>query len=93
MTSVPSLAYTDPISSPITPPPTTTIVFGTFLRSRAPVDVTTYYSSISRRPAGSEAGSLPVAIIVLSAVITYDPPSLRSIAISFVELNLPHPLI
>jgi len=60
--------------------------------SRAPVDVTTYLSSISRSPAGRLAGSLPVAMIVLAALIVVLVPSLRSTPISVAELNLPHPL-
>ena len=70
VTSVPSLAYTDPISRPITPPPTTIILLGISLRSRAPVEVTTYSSSISSKPGGRLVGSLPVAIITFLTEIS-----------------------
>jgi hypothetical protein len=69
------------------------MLFGIYLRSRAPVEVTTYSSSISRSPAGRVDGSEPVAMIVFSALTIWLPPSLRSTAISVAELNLPQPLI
>jgi len=45
------------------------MLFGISGKSSAPVDETTYLSSMSRRPAGSVLGSLPVAIMVLFALI------------------------
>lgn len=68
VTSVPRRAYTDPISRPITPPPITTIFLGIDFKTRAPVEETTYCSSVaspvdSGRPLGSE----PVAIIIFLA--------------------------
>lgn len=78
VTSVPSLEYTYPISKPITPPPTTIMDLGIFFKSNAPVEVTTYYSSISNIPLGRVVGSLPVAIIMFFAFISYFPPSFLS---------------
>lgn len=78
MTSVPILEYTYPISKPITPPPTTIIDFGIFFKSNAPVEVTTYYSSISKIPFGRVDGSLPVAIIIFFAFISSLDPSFLS---------------
>jgi hypothetical protein len=54
----------------MTPPPTTTILFGTVFRERAPVLDTTYSSSVARPlDAGNPFGSDPVAIIIFFAVI------------------------
>ena len=91
VTSVPSLAYTDPISRPITPAPTTIIFFGIFGSSSAPVEVQTYLSSISRTPGGRLDGSLPVAIIMFLALMVDYFPSTPSTPISVAELNLPQP--
>jgi hypothetical protein len=62
----------------MTPPPTTIMDFGIFYKSNAPVEVTTYFSSISNIPLGRVVGSLPVAIIMFFAFINYLPPSLLS---------------
>jgi hypothetical protein len=51
---------------------------GIFFKSNAPVEVTTYYSSISNIPLGRVVGSLPVAIIMFFAFISYFPPSFLS---------------
>jgi hypothetical protein len=51
---------------------------GIFFKSNAPVDVTTYCSSISNIPFGRDDGSLPVAIIMFLALISYFPPSFLS---------------
>jgi|APCry1669189241_1035207.scaffolds.fasta_scaffold220386_1 hypothetical protein len=54
----------------MTPPPTTTNLFGTVLRERAPVLDTIYSSSVARPlDAGRLFGSDPVAIIIFFAVI------------------------
>lgn len=42
LTSEPNLAQTEPISSPITPPPITANFFGTVFNSRAPVESTIF---------------------------------------------------
>ena len=52
VTLAPSLRQTEPNSSPITPAPITTISFGTFVRSNAPVDDTICFSSISTPGSG-----------------------------------------
>jgi hypothetical protein len=62
----------------MTPPPTTIIEFGIFFKSNAPVEVITYSSSISNIPLGRVDGSLPVAIIMFLALISYFPPSFLS---------------
>ena len=66
-TSVPNLDQTEPISNPIYPPPTTTIFFGSFEILRAPVDERIFFSS--KPIPGSDKGSDPVLIIVLSVSI------------------------
>ena len=58
----PSLDQTEPISKPIYPPPITTNFSGTFLKDRAPVEETIFFSSISIP--GSEVGCDPVAITI-----------------------------
>ena len=94
VTSVPRRAYTDPISSPITPPPMTTIFLGIDLSTSAPVEETTYYSSVARPEAsGRLLGSDPVAIIMFLAEIYSVPPALRSISTVSLEANLPHPCL
>jgi hypothetical protein len=48
----------------MTPPPTTHILFGIFVRERAPVEETTNYSSVPRPlDAGNALGSDPVAMM------------------------------
>lgn len=75
----------------MTPPPTTIIFLGIVFKSNAPVDVTTYYSSISRTPLGKLDGSLPVAMIMFLHLYSYLLPSFISTAIVFELENLPHP--
>jgi len=60
-------------------------------KSRAPVEVTTNFSSMSRRPAGREVGSDPVAIMMFLAVIVLCVPSIPSTATVLSPENLPHP--
>ena len=77
-TSAPSLLHIVPISSPITPPPITIIFLGTILSSRAPVDVTIFFSSILIL--GKTEGSEPVAMIILLVlIISFFPLLLNSI--------------
>ena len=72
VTFVPILAYTDPSSSPITPPPMHTIFFGMVFDSNAPVEDTITFSSNSEP--GKGIGSDPVAIIMFFAFISLIPP-------------------
>ena len=57
VTSEPSRRQTEPISSPMTPAPTTSSRFGTLFSSSAPVEVTTRSSSISTPGSGVEFGA------------------------------------
>mmetsp|Transcript_46067 Transcript_46067/g.120686 ORF Transcript_46067/g.120686 Transcript_46067/m.120686 type:complete len:226 (+) Transcript_46067:66-743(+) len=75
VTSAPRRRHTEPISRPMTPPPTTTIFFGTSVNSSAPVDVTIVFSSTGTP--GSFAGSDPVAITMFFVVsVGASPPSI-----------------
>ena len=65
VTSVPKRAYTDPSSRPITPPPITTIDFGSLARERASVEVIIRFLSISIN--GSVLGFEPVAMMTCFA--------------------------
>mmetsp|Transcript_998 Transcript_998/g.2575 ORF Transcript_998/g.2575 Transcript_998/m.2575 type:complete len:202 (-) Transcript_998:407-1012(-) len=74
VTSAPRRRQTEPISRPMTPPPTTTIFLGTAVRSSAPVDVTIVFSSTGTP--GSFAGSEPLAMTMfLAASVVASPPS------------------
>lgn len=81
VTSVPRRRQTEPISRPITPPPTTTSDLGTALSSRAPVEVTMVVSSTGTP--GSFAGSEPVAITMFLAESVV--ASLPSIGVDLTE--------
>ena len=83
VTSVPNLLYTLPSSSPMTPPPMTTIFFGIEAKLRHPVDETTYFSSMGIVLPGKGDGSEPVAIMIFLALTLSDPPPITSISISF----------
>ena len=88
-TSDPSLLQIVPISRPMTPPPITINFLGTFLSSRAPVEVTIDSSSIFIL--GKTDASDPVAIITLSVFIISIFP-LLFISISFEEIILAVPV-
>jgi hypothetical protein len=45
--SMPDLRHTEPISKPMTPPPTTTRCLGTASSSRAPVESTIFFATLS----------------------------------------------
>ena len=66
-TSEPNLLQTVPNSNPITPAPITITFFGTDFKSKAPVEVTIFCSSILIL--FKFEGSEPVAIIIFSANI------------------------
>ncbi|KAH3664299.1 hypothetical protein OGAPHI_004651 [Ogataea philodendri] len=77
VTSDPSLDQTDPISSPMIPPPIMTSFLGTSESERAPVEETILSSSISIP--GNGVTSEPVAMMILSALRTASsPPSIGS---------------
>lgn len=76
VTSAPNRLQTLPISSPITPPPMTTIFPGTCCKSSAPVELTICCSSISIPPPGKGVTSEPVAMMMFFASISVSPPSL-----------------
>ena len=73
VTCAPSLHQTEPSSSPITPPPMTTIFFGTALSSSAPVESTTTCLSLSTSTPGSGATEEPVAMMMFFAVTVSSP--------------------
>mmetsp|Transcript_7163 Transcript_7163/g.24624 ORF Transcript_7163/g.24624 Transcript_7163/m.24624 type:complete len:266 (+) Transcript_7163:505-1302(+) len=89
-TSAPSLDHTDPSSSPMMPPPMTTIFLGTSLSAMAPVDDTILSSSIWTP--GSGVTSLPVASTTFLATTFSSPPSEVATVTSFAPVTLPHPL-
>ena len=86
VTSAPKRLHTEPNSSPITPPPMTRSFSGTFLSSKAPVDDTICFSSISRP--GSVATSDPVAMTIFFVFSFF--PSTSTVLASMI---LPNPLI
>ncbi len=65
VTSAPRRRQTEPSSSPITPPPITTIDFGTSASSSAPVEVTMRVSSTSTPFSGVDSD--PVAMTMFFA--------------------------
>ena len=72
----------------------TAILFGIDFKLRAPVELTTYSSSVAKPvDAGSELGADPVAIIMFFAVIYSVPPAVISTSTPFGELNLPQPFM
>ena len=73
VTSAPNRLHTEPSSRPMTPAPITAMVFGTLGSSRAPVDETICFSSISTP--GSGVTSDPVAMMIFPARIVSALPS------------------
>jgi hypothetical protein len=71
-TFVPSAAYTDPSSSPMYPPPTTSIVFGISGRSSAPLESST--RGLSSDSDGIVVGWEPVASTIASTSTGCSPP-------------------
>mmetsp|Transcript_399 Transcript_399/g.748 ORF Transcript_399/g.748 Transcript_399/m.748 type:complete len:206 (-) Transcript_399:465-1082(-) len=92
VTSLPSLLHTEPISSPITPPPMTAIRLGTVGRSRAPVESTIFWPALSTGQVGRGVTSEPTARMIFLASIVWLPPSLRFTDTLVGEANLPNPL-
>ncbi|MCY1521520.1 hypothetical protein D9M68_563350 [compost metagenome] len=88
-TFVPSLAYTEPSSKPITPPPITTMVFGTSLIFKASVEVIMRFLSIGKN--GKAVGLEPVAIITFLAVRVSVVPSLFVTNTVFLSTKEPKP--
>ncbi len=68
----PSVEYTVAISRPMMPPPTTSIRFGRWRSSSAPVEVTTRGSSFGRK--GSFTASEPAAMMACLKRIVCVPP-------------------
>mmetsp|Transcript_38730 Transcript_38730/g.82269 ORF Transcript_38730/g.82269 Transcript_38730/m.82269 type:complete len:200 (+) Transcript_38730:589-1188(+) len=89
VTSAPSLAQTDPNSRPMTPPPMTVILLGTFSKAKAPVEETMVFSSSSMP--GKLTTSEPVAKMMFLASIFSSPPSKRLTVTVFLSVNLPWP--
>ena len=79
-TSAPSRDQTEPSSRPITPAPMTTMRLGTLPSSRAPVELTIFFSSISTP--GSGVDSEPVAIRIDFVCKLSVPPSASATATS-----------
>ena len=75
VTLAPSRAQTEPSSSPMTPPPTTTRWPGTFSSDSAPVDDTMTFSSMSTLTPGMPATSEPVAMTMFLVSISSTLPS------------------
>ena len=72
-TSAPNFIHADPSSRPITPPPITTILLGTFSKAKAPVEDTITFSSIFIF--GNVAIEDPVAIIICLPITWLSEPS------------------
>lgn len=88
---MPRRAYTEPISSPITPPPMTINFLGTFSKANAPVEETNIFSS-NGNP-GNGVGSEPVAIRTFLALrVLTDPSAPLTLTVPVELLILPHPL-
>ena len=90
VTFEPNLDQTEPSSKPITPPPITTMVSGTFSNSNAPVLVTTVFSSTSTP--FNLAGSDPVAKIIFFVEIVSFVPSSFVTSTVFLSTKLPNPI-
>mmetsp|Transcript_31193 Transcript_31193/g.53357 ORF Transcript_31193/g.53357 Transcript_31193/m.53357 type:complete len:203 (+) Transcript_31193:665-1273(+) len=92
VTCAPRRRHTEPISSPMTPAPMTTMLLGTSDRSRAPVDVTMVFSSTSTPL--SDAGSEPVAMtmFLVDSIAGSDPPSMTFILTEPADRISPDPL-
>ena len=72
----------------------TAIFFGIDFKLRAPVELTTYSSSVAKPvDAGREFGADPVAIIIFLAVIYSVPPAVISTSTPLGELNFPQPFM
>ena len=91
VTLAPSRAQTEPSSSPMTPPPTTTMVAGTLANSSAPVDETITFSSNSTSTPGMPATSEPVAMTMFLASISSTLPSSAVTATLPAATTLPVP--
>ena len=86
----PSRPHTEPSSRPITPPPTTTMRFGTSFNESAPVLVTMVSSSTSTP--GKVAGSEPVARTTFFATtVSVVPSSFVTKTSPGVPVSDPHP--
>mmetsp|Transcript_7983 Transcript_7983/g.35305 ORF Transcript_7983/g.35305 Transcript_7983/m.35305 type:complete len:213 (-) Transcript_7983:649-1287(-) len=91
VTCDPRRLHTLPSSSPMTPPPMTTMRLGTSFRSSAPVEVTIVSSSTSTP--GSAAGSEPVArMMFLALIVSVVPSSLATTTSPGVDVSDPQPL-
>ncbi|MNI45517.1 hypothetical protein D3C73_999440 [compost metagenome] len=88
-TFVPKRAYTEPNSKPITPPPITTIVFGTSLMFKASVEVMMRFLSIGKN--GKAVGLEPVAIITFLADKVSVVPSALVTRMVFLSTKEPTP--
>ena len=75
VTLAPRRIQTEPSSSPITPPPTTTRFRGTLSSAMAPVDETITFSSIATLTPGMPATSEPVAMTMFFASSSCTLPS------------------
>mmetsp|Transcript_39869 Transcript_39869/g.40661 ORF Transcript_39869/g.40661 Transcript_39869/m.40661 type:complete len:205 (-) Transcript_39869:496-1110(-) len=91
VTSVPNRLQTDPISSPITPPPITAIVLGILSSTRAPVESTIFFPSLSTGQGGRGLTSDPTARMMLFPVISCEPPVDRFTATELGPDNFAHP--
>mmetsp|Transcript_16340 Transcript_16340/g.55499 ORF Transcript_16340/g.55499 Transcript_16340/m.55499 type:complete len:213 (+) Transcript_16340:599-1237(+) len=91
-TSVPRRFHTEPISRPMTPPPTTTIFLGISVSSSAPVESTMRLPALSTGHGGRGMGSEPVAMTILSDSTVCEPPSRSSTLMLWGPESRPHPL-
>mmetsp|Transcript_18839 Transcript_18839/g.47866 ORF Transcript_18839/g.47866 Transcript_18839/m.47866 type:complete len:313 (-) Transcript_18839:260-1198(-) len=89
VTLEPKRRHTEPSSRPITPPPITIKFSGTLSRARAPVELTTVFSSKGRK--GSSMGSEPVASMTFLVLITLVVLSLRVTSTSLLLRSFPKP--
>mmetsp|Transcript_15913 Transcript_15913/g.40556 ORF Transcript_15913/g.40556 Transcript_15913/m.40556 type:complete len:229 (-) Transcript_15913:461-1147(-) len=91
VTSAPSLRHTEPISRPMTPPPTTTIFLGTAGKSRAPVESTMRCLELSTTQVGRGVTSEPTARMMCLASMVWLPPAFKSTLTELAPESLPKP--
>lgn len=90
VTLVPSRLHTEPISNPITPPPTTAMVSGMASISRAPVESTILPPALSTGTGGRGVTSEPVARTIFLVSSVCEPPSLRSTETALGPVSFPY---
>mmetsp|Transcript_21850 Transcript_21850/g.70343 ORF Transcript_21850/g.70343 Transcript_21850/m.70343 type:complete len:223 (-) Transcript_21850:467-1135(-) len=90
-TSAPNRRHTEPSSSPMMPPPMTTMRSGTLDSESAPVESTMRPASLSTGTGGNGVTSEPVAMTTFLASRVVSPPSVRSTPTTLAAFILPKP--